>query len=145
MNREVIVRATVFFLLVFSLAPTLSLAQTVAPTQNSLPGRIVTCSGAIDSGGLKACTVCDLATLAQNVLNTGIYMAVLLSAFLFAWAGWVYMTAMGDSGKVTKARSVFTNVAIGLVIILVGWLVIDTLMKALVDQNGPFGPWNKIC
>ena len=103
-----------------------------------LPDEIVPCDG-VD------CTVCDVVTLAQRLLNAGIYIAVFLSAILFAWAGWRYVTAGGDSGKATQARETFTNVLIGLVIILVGWLVVDTIMKTLVNESGDFGPWNQIC
>src|SRR3989344_5935730 len=104
----------------------------------ALPYKIVPCDG-------LNCTICDIATLAQNVLNTGIYIAIFLSAVLFAWAGWKYVTAGGNPGKATQAREVFTNVLIGLAIILAGWLVVDTLMKTLVKDSGGFGPWNKIC
>jgi TRAP-type C4-dicarboxylate transport system permease small subunit len=101
-----------------------------------MPSKIVPCDGA-------ACTVCDLATLAQNILNAAIYIAVFLAGVLFAWAGWNYLSAGGEGQKLTSAKNTFTNVFIGLVIILAGWLVVDTLMKTMT--NGQFGPWNAVC
>jgi hypothetical protein len=89
------------------------------------------------------CSVCHIATLTQNILNTSIFIAVVLSALLFAYAGWQAVTAGGDTEKMRSARSVFTNVFIGLVIILAGWIVVDTLVRTLT--NASFGPWNKIC
>lgn len=91
------------------------------------------------------CTVCDVATVAQNVLNTGIYVAVFLSAILFAWAGWLYLTNVANPGQMEKAKTIFIDVIIGLVIILVAWIVIDTLMRTLVNPEAQFGPWNEIC
>jgi len=91
------------------------------------------------------CDICDVAQLAQNALNAGIYIAVFLSAILFAWAGWKYVSAGGDTGKVKSAREIFTNVLIGLVIILAGWLVVDTIMKTFVSDSATLGPWNEIC
>lgn len=88
------------------------------------------------------CGVCDLATMAQNVLNMGIFVAVFLSAILFAWAGWKYLTAGGGEG-ITQARSIFTNVLVGLIIILAGWLIVDTLIKTLTGDK--LGPWNQVC
>ena len=89
-------------------------------------------------------TICDLALLAQNVLNDGIYLAVLLSAFLFAWAGWKHMSAGGDAGQIKKANEVFAAVFIGLIIILSAWLIVDTLIRTL--SGNPAGlPWNQIC
>lgn len=102
-----------------------------------MPDKIVTCGG-ID------CTVCDIAATAQNVLNTGIFVAVFLSAVLFAWAGFLYLTNAANQENIGRARGMFTNVIVGLLIILSAWLIIDTLMKVLVG-NGSLGPWNKIC
>ena len=107
---------------------------------------IVNCSGALDSKTQTACTVCDIAKTAQNVLNTAIYVAVFLSAVLFAWAGIIYVTNIANHGEISKAKNIFANVIIGLVIVLASWLVIDTLMKTLVDSDvSKFGPWNKVC
>ena len=100
---------------------------------------IVTCGGT----GQAACTVCDLAQLAQNILNAGIYLAVILSAVLFAWAGFLYLTNVGNSGGVSKAKEVFGNVAIGLVIILASWLVVDIVMRTFVGAS--VLPWNTLC
>lgn len=105
------------------------------------PGAIVSCTGAT---GEDPCTICDIGQTAQNILNTGIFIAIFFSAVMFAYAGWKYMTAGGEGGK-SAGKEIFTNVLIGLVIILAGWLVIDTIMKTLVKDNGGFGPWNEVC
>ncbi len=126
----------VVFAIIFFIAPSIVLAQ-----RNSLPGQIVPAS-CNEVGGCQS--ICDLATIAQNVLNTGIYIAVFLSAILFAWAGWLYLTSAAGS-EISRAKSIFFNVVVGLVIILAGWLVVDTLMRTLVGNGGSFGPWNKIC
>ncbi len=114
-----------------------------------MPGPIVNCSGAIAGSSsdinpnLPPCTICDIAQTAQNILNTGIFVAVFLSAILFAWAGWKYLTNVASSSGVSEAKTLFGNVLIGLFVILGAWIVIDTLMKTLT--NGQFGPWNKVC
>ncbi len=135
MVRRLPLRIAALFLVIFFVAPSIALAA------NALPGQIVpkTCDSV---GGCQS--VCDLATVAQNVLNTGIYIAVFLSAVLFAWAGWLYLTSVAG-GEISRAKEIFMNVAVGLVIILAGWLVVDTLMRTLVGDGGSFGPWNKIC
>ena len=89
-------------------------------------------------------SICDLAQLAQNVLNDGIYLSIFLSAALFAWAGWMHMSAGGDTGKIKQANEVFTNVFIGLIIILAAWLIVDTLMRTIAGGT-PGPPWNQIC
>lgn len=92
-------------------------------------------------GGCQS--ICDIAQVAQNVLNDGIFLAVFLSAILFAWAGLKMLTSVANPGEIAKAKEIFANVAIGLVIILAGWLVVDVLMRTLVGAS--VLPWNKIC
>ena len=100
-----------------------------------LPSQIVPCKG-VD------CTVCHLATLAQNIINTGIFIFIFLSALMFAYAGFLYLSneAIGEQ---QKAKSIFKNVTIGLILLLAAWLLVDTLMKSVL--GGSFGPWNDIC
>lgn len=74
-------------------------------------------------------SICDIVDLAQNILNYSIFLAVVLSAFLFAYAGWSMLTAGGNTEVYQKGKRVFANVLIGLIIILAGWIVIDTLLR----------------
>src|SRR5689334_14472906 len=79
-----------------------------------LPTQIVPCKG-VD------CTVCDIATLAQNVINTGVFIFIFLSALMFAYAGFLYLTNEAI-GQQQAAKSIFKNVTIGLVLLLAAWL-----------------------
>ena len=112
------------------LMPTLVTAQTL-----QMPGRIVECTGA---GGAHPCTCKDLIKTAQNVLFTGIYLSVFLSAVLFAWAGWKMLSGKtsGDSESIGNAKKILWNVIIGLVIILAAWLIVNTLFTALTNSKG---------
>ena len=121
------------FALAFLTPAAIALLPFIASAQ--LPDRLVPCDG-LD------CTVCSLAALAQNLLNAGIFMAVFISALLFAYAGWLYLTDAAISGQ-QKAKGMFLNVVVGLVLILGAWLVVDTLMKVML--GGSYMPWNSIC
>ena len=116
-----------------------SLFQPIFAYAAGLPTQIVTCNGAMAGNGMPACTACHLAELGQNLLNTTIFMVIFLSALLFAFAGFKYMT----EGHKDEGRKIATNVTVGLVIILSSWLVVDTLMKTVL--GGSFGPWNNVC
>ncbi len=104
----------------------------VLVSAQGIPKQIVpeTCN---QPGGCQS--ICDIVTLAQNVLNFGIFLAVVLSAFLFAYAGWNMLTAGGNSEIYQKGKRVFGNVLIGLIIILAGWIVVDTLMKTFTGNG----------
>jgi hypothetical protein len=123
------------------------LLATFAFAQTESKGGLVPCGNT----GKAQCNWCDLIQLIQNLINYAIYLGVLIGAIVFAYAGVEYMTMKSDigfmrsggAGGVEYAKSLLKGVVTGLVCIMVGWLVIDTLLKALVD-DAKFGVWNKI-
>ena len=115
--------------------PALSFAQvglkTIVPEK---------CQGA---NAATQCGLCEFAQLAQNILNDAIYFAVVVSAILIAWAGWQYLTAGGQPYKVKSAKKTFTNIVIGLVLVVASWLFVNTILNALTGTSGL--QWNRIC
>jgi hypothetical protein len=69
------------------------------------------------------CDFIDLIAMINRIINYLIVIATALSAIAFAYAGWLYLSAGDNTGQVTKARTIFMDVAIGFVIILSGWLL----------------------
>lgn len=99
-------------------------------------GGLVPCTG-------PDCTMCDLATLVQKIINLLVTISVSIAAVLFAYAGIMYVFAGGDPGKIKSAHSIFFDVFIGLVIILSAWLIVNLIMMALLKET--YLPWNEIC
>ena len=98
---------------------------------------IVPCNG-------PDCTPCDVAKLAQNILTFLVEISVILATIGIAWSGLRYMVMSGgDEGAVRQAKEMFTNVVVGLVIVLAAWLIVDTVIKLFVNQS-VIGPWNQI-
>ena len=94
------------------------------------PGQpLVTC-GTQATDGVE-CGFAHLVTLVANIIDLGIYIVVMGSAILFAYAGFLYMTAAGNQGQVSKAHHIFLNVAIGLVIALAAWLIVKLIVNIL--------------
>lgn len=121
-----------------------------------VPG-LVTCDGAggVDAYGapLRECQVCHVVETGQRIINFFVAIASFLAVVIFAYAGFLMLTAAGETGKISRARGMFTNVLIGLVIVLAGWLIIDTVMKWTFEgspldikaqADWKFGPWNEI-
>lgn len=73
--------------------------------------------------------------LANNLLKFMVSIAVPLAAIAFAYAGWLYLSARGNPSQISRAHNIFLNVAIGLVIVLVAWLVVSEILKAFADPN----------
>lgn len=125
-------RATAISASIIYLAPAVALAA-------GMPTQIVPCTGV-------ACTCKDLATLAENVINAGIFLAVFLSAVLFAWAGWKIMVgkSLGTGEDISKGKEVIWNVVIGLVLIVGAWLIVNTIYTTLAGGTAS-KVWNTVC
>jgi len=88
------------------------------------------------------CTICDLFQLAQNVYNFVIVFAFILALGALVWAGFKMMTSAGDPAKYKDARGKINTILIGLAILLLAGLIVDTVLKVII--GGSLGPWNKL-
>lgn len=99
-------------------------------------GGLVPCDG-------PKCTICDIAELGQNIINYMVMIAASVAALLFAYAGILYITAGGDSGKISSAHQIFFNVFVGFMLILAAWLIVNLIMMGLLKED--YQDWNVIC
>jgi len=78
------------------------------------------------------CGFDQLMTLINKVIKFLLVdIATPLAAIVFAYAGFLLITAGGDPGQVTKAKSIIKNLLIGFVIALAAWLIINTILTGL--------------
>jgi len=89
------------------------------------------------------CRLCDLETLVQRLLNWATYFAVFFATIAFVYAGFLYATGSANPEQIGRAHKIFWNVLIGIIFILGAWLIVDTILKALLNEQ-KYGPWNKI-
>lgn len=96
------------------------------------------------------CTACDIFTLLQTILNTTYtYVAAPVAALMMGWGG-LYMIfgGFGNPRMYESGKKILGNAVIGLAIIFISWLAVDTLLKAFqglqYSGSSAFGPWNKI-
>ena len=91
-------------------------------------------AGLVDCDGSPA-KPCDLGAF-MGMINKVIdfvfeYLAVPIAAIMFAYAGFLMVTSGGSTESRGKAKSIFTNAALGLVIAAAAWLIIKTLLSIL--------------
>ena len=99
------------------------------------------------AAGLVACdgtitNPCEF-THFMNLINTVIRfilfnLAVPIAAIMFAYAGFLMLTSGGAESK-TKAKNIFTNAVIGLVIAAGAFLIIKTILSILSPEGTH--PW----
>ena len=127
-------------------------SNSISPQSNTTPASLSTSTNKpsvnknlIPCGTIDNPTPCggsqgwnQLMTLINNVINFILFrLALPIAAIMFAYAGFELLTAGGDTSKMKKAKSIFLNVALGLVFAVAAWLIVDTVLTIL----GYHGSW----
>ncbi len=109
----------------------LTLAMSVALSLPTIAfAQLVPCDGVNTK-----CDFAALITLFDNILNFLILISIPIAAVMFAYAGWLYLSAGGNTEKVKKAHGIFAAVAIGIIIILVAWLIVNTILEVFTGEG----------
>ncbi len=117
---------------------TKDITQSEAPgTSNTRP--LISCGGK-DQNGLpqKDCDLGDLFNLMQSIINLVFIFAGLVVAAMFMYAGFLLITASGNSSQIQKAKNIFRRVVIGFIIMFLSYIIVRSLITQLDlnDQNG---------
>jgi hypothetical protein len=113
-----------------------------APTDS---GHIVSCTGVTNGDGGVSCDWCEFVKLIGNMVQYSIYLAVILSSLMFAYAGFLFLTNNGNPANITKARSIFVRALLGTIAILAAWLIVNAIMtKLATNLDIPNGNWNDL-
>ena len=105
------------------------------PAGGGPPTRVAPYDGPAYANTMEECNWNGAVALANNLLDFMIYMSVLIAVLLFAFAGFKYMTAGGDVGQIKQAHKIFKNAAIGFVLVLTAWLIVDTILSVLAKAG----------
>lgn len=98
---------------------------------------LVPCGKSDEKGIIdNPCGFDDIMKLINKVIDFVFLNLILpLSAIMFAYAGFELVTSGGETSKREKAKKIFTNVAIGLIVAVAAFLIIKTIL-AIVGYTG---------
>ncbi len=68
--------------------------------------------------------------MALRFVNFFLYFLGLVATIFVIYGGFLYITSQGDDGNVEKAKKILTFAAIGILIILISFALINTLLSA---------------
>lgn len=85
---------------------------------------LVTCVG-------PDCNWCSLMSLVNNVVEWLIIFLSVIAVIVLVIAGFKLVTSAGNTEAWSSAKSMFTNVILGIIIVLAAWLAIDTTLVML--------------
>gem|GEM_PF-990001 len=114
----------------FLLACLVVVLPSIVSAQPTVPGGFVPCQG-------SDCTACSVVDLANNIVKWLIGILMIVFAIITAYAGFGLVTSGGNPAAKTEAKQKLINAFIGLIIVLAAWILVDTLMRAiLAGGNG---------
>ena len=89
----------------------------------------------------EPCSFNHAMQLINNIISFILfYMAVPIAAIMFAYAGFLLVTSGGSEEAKTRAKSIFTDAVIGLVIAVAAFLIIKTILSIVgYDKSWIFG------
>ena len=99
-------------------------------------------TGGTYTDNATSCNLCSLGQLIQNFINFLIMVSIPLSAMIFAWAGILYFTAAANPANTKKAKEMFFAVFVGFAFALSGYLIVQTMLNALLNDNFKSGGWS---
>lgn len=104
--------------------------------------RFVPCTNDADAKGNveNPCGFPQLLTLINNIVKFILKdLAIPITAIMFVYAGIVMVTSGGSPEARSKAKGIFTNAALGLIIAAAAWLIVHTLLNILGYTGEGFG------
>ncbi len=88
---------------------------------------------AAGSAGLSAST--DLATIIGSLINVFLTILGIILLVLILYAGFLWMTAGGETDKTKKAKDIMINAVIGLIILLAAYAISNFVIEALGEAG----------
>jgi hypothetical protein len=98
------------------------------------------------------CTICDLFLLLQKSFQfIWLYLSIPIAAVMMLYGGFLMLLSsfQGESSsQVSRGRKVLFNAVIGLAIVFLAWIGVDSILKIVGARYGTdiqqLGPWNQI-
>ena len=78
----------------------------------------------------------DPRVVAANVIRIVLGFLGIIAVSIIIYAGWIWMTAEGNSEKIEKAKKILINASIGLLIILSAFAITTFILSKIMDATG---------
>lgn len=92
--------------------------------------------------GGDTCGFCELVLMVNNIVEWLVIIVTTLTVLLIAFAGFRLITSGGDAQALQDAKKYLFNALIGILIILAGWTIVDTVLKLVA--GGDLGVWQPL-
>ncbi len=77
----------------------------------------------------------SLMDIIANIINTILGLVGIILLILFIYAGFLWMTAGGDSDQIKKAKDILKNAVIGVIIIVLSYAISNYVISRVVSLS----------
>lgn len=113
------------------------------PVYSAFAEPLVNCGTGNDQKAALDCNFSKLMEMINIIINYLIMIALPLAAISFAYAGWLYLAAGDSSSNVSKAKTIFADVGIGLVLVLSSWLIFKLIETTFLNKSAGYDTYLK--
>ncbi len=92
----------------------------------------------------NTCGSCEFVETINNVILFIVAISSLIAVIAFIYAGFLMVTSRGDVGQLTKAKGMFVNVVIGLILILASFVIVNTILSGLLNPGSSAISWQTV-
>jgi len=78
----------------------------------------------------------DVPSFIRQVLDIAMKLSVPIAAFFLIWAGFLFVTAQGNTTQLTRARSAFMWAVIGTAVALGSWMLATAIESTITAVGG---------
>lgn len=90
------------------------------------------------------CTVCHIFQLIDNIFDFFVVLSFPLAGLMIAWGAVLILSSGGAEARVRSGKDAIKAAVIGVAIVLLAWLIVDTIIVNLALGGGFLFPWNNI-
>ncbi|MDP3697242.1 MAG: pilin [Candidatus Taylorbacteria bacterium] len=154
LKTKILITSLLLILIVPSVAGAWIIGEPIVPCGNVPPGYYDGTFVGPLMPGQQPCTQCELLHLADNLIDFILIAAApILATFFFILAGVYIMLGGAKPDMLAKGKQMFSSAMIGIIIVMLAWLMTNTLITSLVKGtlvlgNMPFNSadwWQLTC
>ena len=133
----IIITFIIFINLTLALVAQASWVSDILKGQELIPTNCAT--GQQNKG---ACTISDLVQVGVNITKIILGVIGSLALLMFVYGGFMFLISAGSQDKITKAKSILVNAAIGILVVFCAWVIVNFVIVVLT--GGEIGKTGKI-
>ncbi|HEY4498356.1 MAG TPA: pilin [Candidatus Paceibacterota bacterium] len=105
--------------------------------------KVASAAGLVPCEGTE-CTKGDLLQLGANIFNFLIDAAFILAVLFIMIGGAMMLVSGGSPNLLARGKKTITTAVVGLVIVLVAWVLVNTLITSFTDCTGQWWQFDSL-